>query len=109
MKFFGGLPPSSEGNDALHVEPVLCGARQSAMSHTYSPTMLRERHHEGHYSRNHLLGLQKSNKTFRSLHKPIVDEQGNTTDDESKVADYLDDPRHSSSTLPNERLDHLNR
>jgi len=39
-----------------------------------------------------LLGVQKSssNKTFRSIYKPIVDDQGNTTDDESKVTVYVD-------------------
>jgi len=39
-----------------------------------------------------LLGIQKSsrNKTFRTLYKPIVDEKGETTDDESKVTVYID-------------------
>lgn len=38
-----------------------------------------------------LLGVQKSsrNKTFRVLYKPVVDEQGNTTDDESQVTVYV--------------------
>jgi len=45
-----------------------------------------------------LLGIQKSssNKTFRSLYKPIVDEQGNTTDDESKVTVYVDGTAQAS-------------
>jgi hypothetical protein len=39
-----------------------------------------------------LLGIQKSstNKTFRTFYKPIVDEKGETTDDESKVTIYVD-------------------
>lgn len=39
-----------------------------------------------------LLGIQKSstNKTFRTLYKPIVDDKGETTDDESKVTIYVD-------------------
>jgi len=45
-----------------------------------------------------LLGIQKSsrNKTFRSLYKPVVDEQGNTTDDESKVTVYVDTVQQAS-------------
>ena len=45
-----------------------------------------------------LLGIQKSssNKTLHSLYKPIVDEQGNTTDDESKVTVYVDDVAQAS-------------
>jgi len=45
-----------------------------------------------------LLGVQKSsrNKTFRTLYKPIVDEQGNTTDDESKVTVYVDTVEQAS-------------
>jgi len=44
------------------------------------------------------LGIQKSsrNKTFRSLYKPVVDEQGNTTDDESKVTVYVDTVQQAS-------------
>jgi len=39
-----------------------------------------------------LLGIQRSsrNRTFRSLYKPIVDDKGDTTDDESKVTVYVD-------------------
>jgi len=39
-----------------------------------------------------LLGIQKSstNKTFRTFYKPIVDDKGDTTDDESKVTIYVD-------------------
>jgi len=38
------------------------------------------------------LGIQKSsrNKTFRTFYKPIVDEIGDTTDDQSKVTIYVD-------------------
>jgi len=45
-----------------------------------------------------LLGIQKSsrNKTFRALYKEIVDEQGNTTDDESKVTVYVDTVQQAS-------------
>ena len=45
-----------------------------------------------------LLGVQKSsrNKTFRALYKPIVDDQGNTTDDETKVIVYLDGAAQAS-------------
>lgn len=45
-----------------------------------------------------LLGVQKSskNKTFRTMYKPIVDEQGNTTDDESKVTVYTDGTAQAS-------------
>jgi len=45
-----------------------------------------------------LLGIQKSsrNKTFRSVYKPIVDEQGNTTDDETKVTVYIDGTAQAS-------------
>jgi hypothetical protein len=39
-----------------------------------------------------LLGIQKSStsKIFRTLYKPIVDDKGETTDDESKVTIYVD-------------------
>ena len=45
-----------------------------------------------------LLGVQKSskNKTFRVLYKPIVDEQGNTTDDESKITVCVDGTAQAS-------------
>jgi len=45
-----------------------------------------------------LLGVQKSsrNKTFRTLYKPIVDEQGNTTDDKSKITIYVDTVQQAS-------------
>jgi len=45
-----------------------------------------------------LLGIQKSpsDKTFRTLYKPIVDDQGNTTDDESKVTVYVDGTAQAS-------------
>ena len=46
-----------------------------------------------------VLGIQKSstNKTFRTLYKPIVDEKGETTDDESKVTIYVDTVAQASS------------
>ena len=46
-----------------------------------------------------LLGIQKSSrsKTFRTLYKPIVDEQGNTTDDETKVTVYVDTVQQASN------------
>jgi hypothetical protein len=39
-----------------------------------------------------LLGVQKSsrNRTFRTLYKPIVDEEGETTDNEADVTVYVD-------------------
>ena len=45
-----------------------------------------------------LLGIQKSssNKTFRTLYMPIVDDQGNTTDDESEVTVYVDGTAQAS-------------
>jgi hypothetical protein len=45
-----------------------------------------------------LLGIQKSsrNKTFRTLYKPVVDEKGDTTDDESKVTVYVDTVQQAS-------------
>ena len=45
-----------------------------------------------------LLGIQKSsrNKTFRTLYKPIVDEKGETTDDESKVTVYVNGVQQAS-------------
>jgi len=44
------------------------------------------------------LGVQKSsrNKTFRTLYKPVVDEKGETTDDESKVTVYVNDAQQPS-------------
>ena len=45
-----------------------------------------------------LLGIQRSsrNKTFRTFYKPIVDEKGETTDDESKVTVYVDTVEQAS-------------
>jgi len=45
-----------------------------------------------------LLGVQKSssNKTFRTTYKPVVDDQGNTTDDESRVTVYVDGTAQAS-------------
>jgi len=45
-----------------------------------------------------LLGIQKSsaNKTFRTTYKPVVDDQGNTTDDETKVTVYVDTVQQAS-------------
>jgi hypothetical protein len=44
-------------------------------------------------------GIQKSsrNKTFRVLYKPVVDDKGETTDDESKVTVYVDTVAQASS------------
>jgi len=46
-----------------------------------------------------LLGIQKSssNKTFRTLYKPIVDDKGDTTDDELEVTIYVDTVAQASS------------
>jgi len=46
-----------------------------------------------------LLGIQKSssNKTFRTTYKPIVDDKGDMTDDESKVTVYVDTAQQESS------------
>jgi hypothetical protein len=45
-----------------------------------------------------LLGIQKSsrNRTFRTIYKPVVDEFGNTTDDETKVTVYVDGTQQDS-------------
>jgi hypothetical protein len=47
------------------------------------------------------LGVQKSstNKTFRTFYKPIVDDKGNTTDDESKVTVYVDTVAQASDNF----------
>jgi hypothetical protein len=46
-----------------------------------------------------LLGIQKSssNKKFRTLYKPIVDDEGDTTDDELEVTIYVDTVAQASS------------
>lgn len=48
-----------------------------------------------------LLGIQKSsrNKTFRTLYKPVVDQTGVTTDDESKVTVYVDSVQQLSTAF----------
>jgi len=45
-----------------------------------------------------LLGIQRSSrtKTFRTLYKAVVDEKGETTDDESKVTVYVDTIQQAS-------------
>jgi len=45
-----------------------------------------------------LLGIQKSsrNRTFRTIYKPVVDELGKTTDDETKVTLYVDGTQQGS-------------
>ena len=47
------------------------------------------------------LGVQKSstNKTFRTFYKPIVDDKGETTDDESKVTIYVDTVQQLSTAF----------
>jgi len=48
-----------------------------------------------------LLGVQKSskNRTFRTLYKPIVDDKGDTTDDETDVTVYVDTVAQDSDTF----------